>query len=153
MILSHKPSEALRGSRDTRLDQPEGKHRTTHCEAPTCSQSTRERKPYCSAHLDRLDYYRRVSEVYRAYLGMLAGEIPIDPMNEVIRSHLSIWGRYPPGTWLSMGLLRDHGLAGTKELSQVVRFLSKAGLIEIRTQHNRKRAAVFTRRAQPARPA
>jgi hypothetical protein len=44
----------------TRWGPPTGRKKPTHCEAEDCSQATREGKPFCSDHVERLSYVQEV---------------------------------------------------------------------------------------------
>lgn len=44
----------------TRWGPPTGRKKPTHCEADDCVQATREGKPFCSDHVERLTYVQEV---------------------------------------------------------------------------------------------
>ena len=44
----------------TRWGPPTGRKKPTHCEAEDCVQATREGKPFCSDHVERLSYVEQV---------------------------------------------------------------------------------------------
>lgn len=44
----------------TRWGRPTGRKKPTHCEADDCVQATREGKPFCSDHVERLSYVQEV---------------------------------------------------------------------------------------------
>ena len=44
----------------TRWGSPTGRKKPTHCEAEDCVQATREGKPFCSDHVERLSYVEQV---------------------------------------------------------------------------------------------